>query len=117
MTREEKINIAASKYIEDNSVRGAVCISNHKDSFIEGADWADEHPKEGLIDLSQVWHDVKEEPEKDKLLIGIDEDDVSIYKWVGQDTDWLSFAKWFRLTEWAYINDLLPKNVGDKSSY
>ena len=68
-------------------------------------------------DLSQVWHDVKEEPEKGKLLIGIDEDDVSIYKWVDQDDNWFSFAKLFGLTRWAYINDLLPKNVSDKSSY
>ena len=60
-------------------------------------------------DLSQVWHDVKEEPEKGKLLIGIDEDDVSIYKWVDQDNDWLSLAEWFSLIRWAYIDDLLPK--------
>ena len=60
-------------------------------------------------DLSQVWHDVKEEPEKGKLLIGIDEDEVSIYKWVDQDKDWLSLVEWFSLIRWAYLEDLLPK--------
>ena len=60
-------------------------------------------------DLSQVWHDAKEEPEKGKLLIGIDEDDVSIYKWVDQDNDWLSLAEWFSLIRWAYLEDLLPR--------
>lgn len=60
-------------------------------------------------DLSQIWHDAKEEPEKGKLLIGIDEDDVSIYKWVDQDKDWLSLAEWFSLIRWAYLEDLLPK--------
>ena len=45
MTREKEINIAASKYIEDNSMPdGEVAISDPKDSFIEGADWADAHP-------------------------------------------------------------------------
>ena len=45
MTREKEISIAASKYIEDNSMPdGEVAISDHKDSFIEGADWADTHP-------------------------------------------------------------------------
>lgn len=44
MLRERKIDAAASKYIEDNSVGGAVRISDHKDSFIEGAEWADTHP-------------------------------------------------------------------------
>lgn len=44
MTREKEINIAASKYIEDNSLGGEIRISSHKDSFIEGADWADSNP-------------------------------------------------------------------------
>ena len=44
MTREKEINAAASKYIEDNSFGGEVRISSHKDSFIEGADWADSNP-------------------------------------------------------------------------
>ena len=65
-------------------------------------------------DLSQVWHDAKEEPEKGKLLIGIDEDDVSIYKWVDQDNDWLSLAEWFSLIRWAYLEDLLPREGNEK---
>ena len=44
MLREREIDAAASKYIEDNSVGGAVRISDHKDSFIEGAEWADTYP-------------------------------------------------------------------------
>lgn len=51
MTRERQINIAASKYIEDNSVGGEVCISSHKDSFIEGAEWADANPKSPWISV------------------------------------------------------------------
>lgn len=50
MTREKEIFIAASKYIEDNSMPdGEVAISDHKDSFIEGAEWADNHPKSPWI--------------------------------------------------------------------
>ena len=44
MLREREIDAAASKYIEDNSVGGAVRISDHRDSFIEGAEWADNYP-------------------------------------------------------------------------
>lgn len=52
MTREKEINIAASKYIEDNSMPdGWVAISDHKDSFIEGAEWADNHPKSPWISV------------------------------------------------------------------
>ena len=61
-------------------------------------------------DLSQVWHESKEEPEKGKFLIGIDEDGVSVYKWVGQDEcGWLSFAECNGLIRWAYLEDLMPK--------
>ena len=38
MTREEEINTAASRYIEENFISA---ISSNKDSFIEGAKWAD----------------------------------------------------------------------------
>ena len=65
-------------------------------------------------DLSQIWHEVKEEPEKGKLLIGIDEDGVSIYKWADQDNDWLSFAECCGLFKWAYVYDLLPKEGNEK---
>lgn len=53
MTREKEINIAALKYIEDNSMmNGEIAISDHKDSFIEGADWADAHPKSPWISVN-----------------------------------------------------------------
>lgn len=62
-------------------------------------------------DLSQIWHDASEEPKRDKLMIGVDEDGFSIYKWVDQDEDgWFSFAKGSRLIRWAYAEDLLPKS-------
>lgn len=51
MTRERKIDIAASKYIEDNSLGGEVRISSYKDSFIEGAEWADNNPKNPWISV------------------------------------------------------------------
>lgn len=66
-------------------------------------------------DLSQVWRNAKEEPEKGKFMIGIDEDGVSVYKWVGQDEcGWLSFAECTGLFKWAYIDDLLPKEGNEK---
>lgn len=100
MTREEEIRLAGQR----------ICWPSESTiAFKKGAEWADEHPKEGLVDLSQVWHDANEEPEKDKLIIGIDEDSL-IYEWVNQyDGDWFSFAEWRGLIKWAYKEDLLPK--------
>lgn len=82
---------------ETTLTRAWVSLNPHKD-------------RTEYTDLSQVWHEAKEEPEKGKLMIGVDEDGVSIYKWVDQDEDgWFSFAKGCGLTRWAYIEDLLPK--------
>lgn len=50
MTREKEIFTAASKYIEDNSMPdGFVAITDHTIPFIEGAEWADNHPKSPWI--------------------------------------------------------------------
>ena len=53
MEREEEINIAALKYIEENTINGYVTISDHKDSFIEGAEWADSNPKSPWISVDK----------------------------------------------------------------
>ena len=75
--------------------------------------WVSIYPHEDrteYTDISQAWHKSKEEPEKGKFLIGIDEDGVSVYKWVGQDEcGWLSFAECNGLIRCAYLEDLMPK--------
>lgn len=82
---------------ETTLTRAWVSLNPHKD-------------RTEYTDLSQVWHDAKEKPEKGKLMIGIDEDGVSVYKWVDQyDGDWLYLAECFGLIRWAYVDDLLPK--------
>ena len=90
-------------YAETTLTRAWVSLNPHED-------------RTEYTDLSQVWHDAKEEPEKGKSILVIDEDGVSIYRWVGQyDIGWLYFAERIGLFKWAYINDLLPKNVSDKT--
>ena len=64
MTREEQIEITSLTY---------GCVGSGID-FEAGAKWADANPKSGLIDLSQVWHDAKEEPKERRLIVGIDDD-------------------------------------------
>ena len=54
MTREQEINNAASKYIEENSMAdGYVSVSDYKDSFIEGAEWSDANPKSPWISVDE----------------------------------------------------------------
>ena len=108
MTREEEINVVASKYIEDNSMTdGYISISDHKDSFIEGADWADSHP-------INVWHDVSEAPKFWKWFLA-QIGDVAFDTFVmamSKNQDWKEWANGINMKRWAYIEDLLPK--GDK---
>lgn len=74
-----------------------------ENAFIKGAEWADTHP-------INVWHNASEEPQQGRLMLGIESDDVAIYKWIGQDPKgWPSFIKDTGLSKWAYIDDLLPK--------
>lgn len=104
MTREEEIEIALSKYIEERGDYGDYIAEAERDAaFKAGAKWADNHPK-------NVWHDTTEEPQQDRLMLGIDCEGASIYKWIGQDPNgWYSFIKEIGLSKWAYISDLLPK--------
>lgn len=93
-------------YVPEDSIK---CLCHYDNSALALVINFEKTRSVEYTDLSQVWHEAKEEPEKGKLLIGIDEDGVSIYKWADQDNDWLSFAECNGLFKWAYIDDLLPK--------
>ena len=78
-------------------------------AFISGAIWADDNPAQDVVNLNDVWHDASEEPRYNELMLGIDSDGVSIYKWCGQGDSWNDFCCINELVKWAYISDLLPK--------
>ena len=100
MKREEQIIAEAKKHYYDN-------INCHN-AFLHGVEWADEHPVD-------VWHDANEEPRHKELMLGIDSDGVSLYKWCEQEYSWDSFVTITELSRWAYISDLLPKGVRNES--
>ena len=61
-------------------------------------------------DLSQVWHDAKEEPKKGKLILGEYQGGIyQTYLCGYVDCEWSSYVKVFSLIRWAYVNDLLSK--------
>ena len=100
MTREDEITIASCAYGSKGS----------SIDFEAGAKWPDANPKSGLIDLSQAWHEAKEEPKKGEWILG--EYQGGIYQtylcgYIG--CEWSSYVKVFSLIRWAYVNDLLPK--------
>ena len=61
-------------------------------------------------DLSQVWHESKEEPKKGEWILGEYQGGIyQTYLCGYVDCEWSSYAKVFSLIRWAYVNDLLSK--------
>ena len=67
--------------------------------------------KDNIIDLSKVFHNVVEKPDRGKDIL-IDTDtfgyDVVTAKW-HSDERWSSFVSLYVIKRWAYLDDLLPK--------
>ena len=76
-------------------------------TFMTGAKWSDEHPK-------NMWHSADEEPEGRDWRILCEDDSGNC--WVASRRDaftigynWKEFAEDKALKRWAYISDLMPK--------
>lgn len=111
--RDREIKIAASNYVEENSVNGYEAISSHRDSFIEGANWADKHPN-----LESLWHNASEEPQIGSNIVVVDKMgqwwDIQPYDGEYDDCNGLTgwrccVVHYNNIQSWAYIRDLLPK--------
>ena len=79
------------------------CDIEEISGFVQGAQWADEHPV-------NVWHDKNEEPQEDGwVLVQFDNDaydTISLPKFVDVFHDFVEMHNFIR---WAYITDFLPK--------
>lgn len=115
MERNEEIKQALSKYVKNRGVSGNHIVDVERDAaFIAGALHADQHP-----DLSSLWHDASEEPEKGELIlleivITTPQKNVVGY-FVENLKEWVinpMKTEGFQV-RWAYISDLLPKG-GEK---
>ena len=90
-------------YVDEDDEEKTWCVDP---VYVEACDMQNRE----YTDISQVWHNAKEEPEKGKSIISIGSTGVSAYKWVDEwRCDWLDFAEWSELFRWAYVYDLLPK--------
>ena len=131
MTREEEIKQAVENNL-DVSVYTPQDGEMLKETFYIGAKWADANPKQGLVDLSQVWHNAKEEPQTGRKVVAINEKGISfsgvywsydvkgytpkypgVYWNGGGCMQGARLLDWQVAVKWAYIEDLLPKG-GEK---
>lgn len=58
MTRKEEIELAETSYIVNTPVSDWYSASGK--SFIAGAEWSDNHPKKGLVDIDTVCKVIEE---------------------------------------------------------
>ncbi len=70
------------------------------------------------IDLSQVWHNAKEEPQGDNWkILCVDDFDLSWVEkranMIGLHNNWDEYTVIEGVKMWAYISDLLPKQFGN----
>lgn len=111
MIRNEELYDAAEKFSDDYKYSGDVDYMSIRVAFIEGAEWADNHPV-------NVWHNVSEEPLKDRVFLaelGASEYGFQTFILVenNREFNWNEWVKETCLSQWAYISDLLPKG-GEK---
>lgn len=71
-----------------------------------------------LVDLSKIWHDASEEPKKGTHILMEDDflhsKEYKSHK-IGDSlvNNWDTLKKFYRISRWAYIKELLPKG-GEK---
>ena len=117
MTREEEIKKQTEIYTDnrDNYVEWSDGWAAHNDTkfiekaFIEGAKWADNN-----INISSIWNDVNIVPSDNKGIIYLTKKGkIGIIKAIKSNKwDWYVADK-YSIIKWAYINDLLPKQLGN----
>ena len=104
MIDKEKIKESSWKYNISESLEGEIA----RRAYMDGAHWA---IQEFLKDL---WHGIKEEPKKGKWIVTryLNDDNDYVYEVDinTSTTPWKEYARKYRITQWLYIDDLLPKD-------
>ena len=109
MIDDKKIEDAAKQHLEESYISDYFQAC-YKDAFMEGAKWA---INEFLKDL---WHPAREIPCEGKYLVveynitDTIKDYLSFKRLEGYlGWNWISYCKSANVTQWLYIDDLLPK--------
>lgn len=108
MGRDEQIIKASTDTFKENGDEFAKVVKLFwMSAFIAGAKWADEHPKD-------VWHSADEEPnDGTHILMEYKFLNTKEFKSYNKDCDglvnWDILKKYYGISRWAYIYDLIPK--------
>lgn len=112
MIDDKKIEEAAKQHSEESYISGYFQAC-YKDAFMDGAKWSINEF------LKNLWHPASEEPRKDVSIIVETHNDKNMFyhAWNRQDNFYLSWTDAVlcsRVSRWLYIDDLLPKKLGEQ---
>lgn len=126
MTRKKYLQECANSYLAKTYESLDSCdiefINCIIDAFEAGAKWADANPNSGVVDLSQVWHNIYEIPvNKNRLILFCDKYNCIRLEFIPYDVvNHLTQRMWNWYVEnesfvaWAYVDDLLPRGGNEK---
>lgn len=115
MIDERRIVEAQKAFIADKKILGIIAMNDLACGFEQGAKWAINEF------LKNLWHPASEEPRKDVSIIVETHNDKNMfyYAWntAWQDNfypSWTDAVLCSRVSRWLYIDDLFPKEGGEK---
>lgn len=101
MIDDKAIMAAAKKYT-------CYTFIQEQKAFAKGAKWAIEQF------LKDLWHPIKEKPQKERVFLYQTADNAFGIKSIVEASDWKFIIKYQRAIRWLYIDDLFPKEGGEK---
>lgn len=105
MIDNKKIVDVAKQHSEESYISGYFQAC-YKDAFTDGAKWMQEEF------LKNLWHPNTEEPKHHSYIMfktaynGFETEYI--------DCSWERFVRVFKITQWLYAEDLLPKEGGEQ---
>ena len=117
MIDEKKIEEAAAYYAEENAIQ----VEDQWGDMITDTEELSEAYKEGAhlaINefLKDLWHPAEEEPKVGERVFTHNEDDdtYKVITWFTMWYTWDGYKDIDHIDKWLYIDDLLPKEGGEK---
>lgn len=106
MIDDKKIVDVAKQHSEESYISGYFQAC-YKDAFTDGAKWMQEEF------LKNLWHPASEEPEKNHSVLFKTAGNSFGTEYI-EKNDWATIVRCFEVVKWLYIDDLFPKEGGEK---
>jgi hypothetical protein len=106
MIDNKKIVDVAKQHSEESYISGYFQAC-YKDAFTDGAKWMQEEF------LKNLWHSASKEPEKNHSVLFKTAGNSFGTEYI-EKNDWATIVRCFEVVKWFYVDDLLPKEGGEK---